>query len=359
MVFLNWEDIMDKFKKMFYKYLIENENFYIIQYYSNFEKKDNYIAVKDVNGKMYCVILVDEKEEDILEVEALEYLKTFNKVFALNAMIFTDGEYIRNSMHNVNRIIVNKYNYKIEYYDEACSPLANISQHIASKLRISPKEMKKKFFEYKVLTMIIIGLNVLMFLLSSYLINKNLNMVALSNGVGVNSLSEKIINVVNNSVLISLGAKYTPLIQEGEVWRFIACAFLHGSILHIACNMYMLYSIGPQIQRIFGSVKYIIIYLISCITSSSLSTIINPNSISVGASGAIFGLMGALLAFSIVERKNINKQYIIGLIKTVGVNLVIGFVVINVDNAAHIGGFLGGIILGFIFYIFGRKRIQL
>ena len=64
----------------------------MIQYYSNFEKKDNYIAVKDIDGKMYCVIMVDEKEEDIIEMEALEFLKSYNKIFALNVMIFTDTE---------------------------------------------------------------------------------------------------------------------------------------------------------------------------------------------------------------------------------------------------------------------------
>lgn len=352
---------MDKFKKNFFEYLIEKENFYMINYYSNFAKKDNYIGVKDVNGKMYCVILVDEKEEDIVETEALEYLKNFNKIFALNVMVFSDKEYIKSGVHNVNRIIINKYNYNVEYYDGACEPLAQITNYITSKSQVSSNKLKlnKKFFEYKVPTLIIIGMNILVFLISRYLINKNLNMIALSNGVSLSSLPESVINRADNLVLISLGAKYTPLIQDGEVWRLITCAFLHGSFLHIACNMYMLYSIGPQIQRIFGSVKYIILYLISCMTSSILSTIMNPNSISVGASGGIFGLMGALLAFTIIERKKVKKEYTMGLIKTIGVNLVIGLVVINIDNAAHIGGFLGGIILGYIFYSFSRKRIQI
>ena len=350
---------MEKFKKNFCKYLIEKENFYMIQYYSNYEKKDNYIAVKDVEGKMYCVILVDEKEEDIIEMEALEFLKSYNKIFALNVMIFTDREYIRSSMHSVNRIIINKNNYKIEYYDGACSPLAQITQHIVAKSRMSSKQVKKKFFEYKIPTLIIIGVNILVFLISSYLINKNLSMIASSNGVNISDIPQKIVNMIDNSVLISLGAKYTPLIKEGQVWRLITCAFLHGSFLHIACNMYMLYSIGPQIQRIFGSVKYILLYLISCVTSSVLSIIINPDSISVGASGGIFGLMGALLAFAIIERNKINKEYTIGLVKNIGINLVIGLLVINIDNAAHIGGFLGGIVLGFIFYKFGRKRIHI
>lgn len=331
----------------------------MIQYYSNFEKKDNYIAVKDIDGKMYCVIMVDEKEEDIIEMEALEFLKSYNKIFALNVMIFTDREYIRSSMHSVNRIIINKYNYKIEYYDGACSPLAQITQHIVDKARMSPKQAKKKFLEYKIPTLIIIGMNVLVFLISSYLINKNLSMIASSNGISVSDIPERVSNMVNNSVLITLGAKYTPLIKDGQVWRLITCAFLHGSFLHIGCNMYMLYSIGPQIQRIFGKVKYILLYLISCITSSALSTIINPDAISVGASGGIFGLMGALLAFAIIERNKIDKEYTMGLIKTIGINLVIGLLVINIDNAAHIGGFLGGIILGFIFYKFGRKRMQI
>ena len=119
--------------------------------------------------------------------------------------------------------------------------------------------------------------------------------------------------------------------------------------------MYMLYIIGPQIERIYGKIKYISIYLISCITSSALSLIINPNSISVGASGGIFGLMGALLMFALIERKSIDKEYTIGLIKTIGINLVIGLVVINIDNAAHIGGFLGGIILGSVLYKFTKR----
>ena len=69
---------MENFKKNFCKYLIEKEKFYMIQYYSSFEKKENYIAVKDVDGKMYCVILVDEKEEDIL-IHSLVELNTFFK----------------------------------------------------------------------------------------------------------------------------------------------------------------------------------------------------------------------------------------------------------------------------------------
>lgn len=350
---------MEKFKKNFFKYLIEKENFYMINYYSNFERRDNYIGVKDVDGKMYCVIFVDEKEEDIVELEALEYLRKFNKIFALNVIIFADEKYIKEIGHNVNRIIINKYNYKVEYYDRACEPLAQITNYITSKSEVPSNKLNKKFFEYKVPTLIVIGMNILAFIISSYLINKNLNMIALSNGVSVSSLPESVVNRVDNLTLISLGAKYTPLIQEGEVWRLITCAFLHGSFLHIACNMYMLYSIGPQIQRIFGGVKYIILYLISCVTSSILSTIMNPNSISVGASGGIFGLMGALLAFAIIERKKVNKEYTMGLIKTIGVNLVIGLLVINIDNAAHIGGFLGGIILGYVFYRFGGKRMQI
>ena len=165
-------------------------------------------------------------------------------------------------------------------------------------------------------------------------------------------------NKINKFVVRFLGAKYSPLIYAGEVWRLITCAFLHGSFLHIACNMYMLYIIGPQIERIYGKFKYMFIYLVSCITSSILSVIFNPDSISVGASGGIFGLMGALLAFALIERKNINKEYTMGLVKTIGINLVIGLIVINIDNAAHIGGFLGGIILGGLLYKFTKCRFN-
>lgn len=346
---------MKNFSNNLYKYLIENEKFYMKQYYSNFYSMESYLAVRDIEGGLYCVLVTNDKDENINIVEATEYLKTLNKTFSLNIVVLSDENYINSSVYNVNKIIVHKENYNIIHFDENCRPLAIIIQGISKRIRMSPKEIRDRYLKYKTSTLILIGLNVIMFLITTYMIYSKLSSTAISLGISTDFIPDSIKNKINNLVLISLGAKYSPLIYAGEVWRLLTCAFLHGSFLHIACNMYMLYIIGPQIERIYGKIKYISIYLISCITSSALSLIINPNSISVGASGGIFGLMGALLMFALIERKSIDKEYTIGLIKTIGINLVIGLVVINIDNAAHIGGFLGGIILGSVLYKFTKR----
>lgn len=331
---------MNKFYSSLYKYLIEREKFYMKQYYSRFHSKNIYVAVREIQGGVYCVIVTDDKDENINISEALEYVKSLDRPFLFNAIVISDENYIDSNIYDVNKIVLNKENYNIMHCDNGCRPLAEIITDVIEKMKLSPKDNRKNYFKYKVSTLIIIALNIIMFLITNYMIYSNYS----------GSISEAERNRINNIVLIFLGAKYTPLIQEGEVWRLITCAFLHGSFIHIACNMYMLYIIGPEIEKIYGKVGYIIIYLVSCVSSSTLSMIINPQSISVGASGGIFGLMGALLAFALIERKNINKEYTKGLLKTIGINLIIGLVVINIDNAAHIGGFLGGVILGGVIY---------
>ena len=349
---------MNNFSNSLYKYLIESEKFYMKQYYSSFYSKEAYVAVRETEGGLYCVLITDDRDESINIVEAEEYLKTLGRPFALNVVVFGDENYINSNVYNVNKIIVHKGNYNIMYFDPGCRPLAAIIQNLAEKIKMSSKEILEKNLKYKTTTLIIIGLNIIMFLITTYMVYSNLNETAISWGISTGAIPESVKNKINNLVLILLGAKYSPLIYDGEIWRLITCAFLHGSFLHIACNMYMLYIIGPQIEQVYGKVKYLVIYLVSCITSSTLSLIINPDSISVGASGGIFGLMGAMLAFALIERKNINKEYIYGLVKTIGINLVIGLIVINIDNAAHIGGFLGGIILGSLLYKFTKFRVN-
>ena len=352
-------EIVNNFSNSLYKYLIESEKFYMKQYYSNFYAKEAYVALRDTEGGLYCVLITSDRDENINIVEAEEYLKTLGRSFALNIVVLSDENYINSNVYNVNKIIVHKENYNIMYFDPGCRPLASIIQIISEKIKMSPKEIREKKLKYKASTLIIIGLNIIMFMITTYMVYSNMNDIAISQGISTEILPESIKNRINNYVLILLGAKYSPLIYDGELWRLITCAFLHGSFLHIACNMYMLYIIGPQIEQVYGKVMYLIIYLVSCITSSTLSLLINPDSISVGASGCIFGLMGAMLAFALIERKNINKEYINGIIKTIAINLVIGLIVINIDNAAHIGGFLGGIILGSLLYKFIKLKADL
>lgn len=140
-------------------------------------------------------------------------------------------------------------------------------------------------------------------------------------------------------------AVFGPYIQFGEYYRLITGAFLHGDIFHLLFNCYALYIIGSQVENFLGKTKYIFVYFISAIASSLLSMLFAAgNYYSVGASGAIFGLMGALLYFGYYYRVylgNILKSQIIPLIV---INLIIGFVSPGIDNYGHIGGLIGGVL---------------
>ena len=133
-----------------------------------------------------------------------------------------------------------------------------------------------------------------------------------------------------------------PSIRAGDYYRLFTGIFLHGGILHLICNCYSLYVIGSQIENFLGKVKYGIVYLFSGIIGALFSISFSGNTPSIGASGAIFGLMGALLYFGYYYRVylgNVVKSQILPLI---AINLGIGFITPNVDNFAHIGGLIGG-----------------
>ena len=133
-----------------------------------------------------------------------------------------------------------------------------------------------------------------------------------------------------------------PSIRAGQYYRLFTGMFLHGNIWHIFFNCYALYVIGSQIENFFGKFKYIIIYLVSGLVGSLFSMTFSGGVGSIGASGAIFGLMGSLLYFGYHYRVylgNVLKSQIIPLIIF---NLALGFILAGIDNFAHIGGLIGG-----------------
>jgi len=142
--------------------------------------------------------------------------------------------------------------------------------------------------------------------------------------------------------LILLGANNRGLVLNGEVFRLITNAFLHGSVIHLVVNMYSLWIIGTQVETYLGKVKFFIIYILSALMGSLFSIIFYENSLSVGASGAIFGLMGALLYFGYHYRLYLSNALTSQIIPIIIVNLFLGFTMSGIDNGAHIGGLIGG-----------------
>ena len=141
--------------------------------------------------------------------------------------------------------------------------------------------------------------------------------------------------------LVKFGALYKPLVLKGEVFRLLTTAFLHIGVIHLLVNSYSLYIIGSQLESFLGKFKYLFVYIISAICGSLMSIVFSSN-VSAGASGAIFGLLGSLLYFGYNYRVflgNVLKSQIIPLII---LNLGLGFMISGIDNAAHIGGLIGG-----------------
>jgi membrane associated rhomboid family serine protease len=159
-------------------------------------------------------------------------------------------------------------------------------------------------------------------------------------------------NSQNAEVLITYGAKYNQAILEGQYWRFVTPIFLHANILHVGLNMLNLIVLGVFVERIFGHLRFLLIYLVTGIISIVASFYFAPQEISVGASGAIFGLVGAYSLFVFIHRRAFRRGGIPALswlVLIIGINLGIGLIIPNIDNYAHVGGFLSGCVLGWFF----------
>ena len=144
-----------------------------------------------------------------------------------------------------------------------------------------------------------------------------------------------------NSKLLYLGANISDFVKMGEVYRIITCTFIHAGIIHLSCNMYSLYIIGSQLETFIGKARFIFVYIISAISGSLMSLIFTAGA-SVGASGAIFGLLGSLLYFGYHYRIYLGSVLKDQIIPIIILNILLGFMLPGVDNAAHIGGLIGG-----------------
>lgn len=148
----------------------------------------------------------------------------------------------------------------------------------------------------------------------------------------------------------ALGAKDNAAILGGDYYRFLTAMFLHAGLTHIGFNAFALYSLGPDVERFYGTARFLTIYFLAGLGGGIASYALSPND-SVGASGAIFGLIGALGAFFFQTRAlfgEASRQQIGSLVFITLINLGIGFTTPRIDNFAHIGGLLCGALAGFL-----------
>jgi rhomboid protease GluP len=163
----------------------------------------------------------------------------------------------------------------------------------------------------------------------------------------------------NPSVLLDFGASYGPYLRRGEYWRLVMPMFLHIGWLHLLVNCYALYILGPILERVYGYGRYAAIYVATGIGSSFLSMTIS-NNIAAGASGAIFGVAGAMLVTGYLHRDVIpprwGRAFGRGMIPFIIVNLAFGFSVRGIDNWGHLGGLASGVLLALVIAPPGHDR---
>lgn len=152
-------------------------------------------------------------------------------------------------------------------------------------------------------------------------------------------------------MLVGFGAKVNDLIDQGQYWRLITCIFLHIGLLHLFFNNYALWIIGQEIERFYGSSRFVLIYLLTGMAGSTASYLFSPSD-SAGASGAIFGLFGVMVTFPYRYRKEIpdalRKGIIRSMLPVILLNLGLGFTVPMIDQSAHIGGLAAGVALALV-----------
>ena len=213
-------------------------------------------------------------------------------------------------------------NDKIIKGEEGLNLIINVTNDINEKTEKNNKIYEDTFKQKKVyITNLLISICVFIFALM---------VVKGANPLGINGL-----------LLYLFGANIKEAVVGGEIFRLITSTFLHASLLHLLFNMYALYIIGNQLESYIGKIKFLIVYLVSAISGSLMSCVFTTG-ISVGASGAIFGLLGSLLYFGYHYRLYLGSVLKSQIIPLILINLIFGFMDPRIDNASHIGGLIGG-----------------
>lgn len=172
-------------------------------------------------------------------------------------------------------------------------------------------------------------------------------------------LSQNVLSI-SQDVLVNFGAQVNFLVAQGQIWRIFTAMFLHFSITHIGLNMLSLFFVGSAVEIMYGKWRYLLIYLASGIIGGIITFfLMPPETLAAGASGAIFGVFGALGVFYIVNRQALGaygRGAITNWLFWIGLNLVFGFSVPGIGIWDHIGGLVAGMLLGFLLMPRLRRR---
>ena len=293
------------------------------QYKYDIRKADSIrktIKKKTYSMKMNMLNLLVDVRDEVPDIESDKNIKTIkiNKINDLKKNSFMN-EYFPN------------FNTKVQTKKSNMNDMFEMTDELNNKTVEEDKALAKVFRnnEKPIVTMMLIFINVIVYLLS--LVDYN--------------------GILNNF------ANYYLYVQNGEYYRLITSMFVHANILHLVSNMYALYVIGPIIEKYYGKGKFLLIYLGSGIIGSLFSVVLT-NYASVGASGAIFGLFGALLYFGYKYRATLDGFLRSSIIPTLLVNLLLGFIIPGIDVSAHLGGLIGGLLFSYQTGVVNKEKTK-
>lgn len=315
--------------------LIKEYGFSLEEYKIAEDDSKDFLVIKYENEKAFVVIFSTKEDFANKNFLALEYMrkKEINSLSLNNIIIdkFTEDCLNILESQNYNFIMLDSDTGSLIGNSELIENFARLITKLAQNdksINAKKRDLKKSIDEYKA-TYTLIGINIFIFIISAY-------------------LSQSIFDI-DIKVLLLLGAKNNVLINGGQYYRLFMAMFLHGGLLHLGLNMYALRTTGEIVESFYGRKKFLIIYFLSGITSS-LASYIFSESTSVGASGAIFGLLGASLVFGYKMKHKIGKEFLRNILSVIVVNILIGITIPNIDNFGHLGGLVGGLIISFILF---------
>lgn len=317
------------------------------------KKRQHKILFKFQEGAVVVVQLLSvssnsspkEEQYDAMrhQIYQMFYQKGFHQIELLSVFITGQPDCVKNISKEMGTYwIIDKEDQRTIMYENQPIHFYGVETVIQDTMieveqrKIDIKKQLKYFFLHKsVFNYTIIMINIIIFLVLEF--------------VGDSE---------NAEFMISKGAIFTPLIlEQGQYYRLFTAMFLHFGIQHLLNNMLVLFFIGDYVERAIGKIKYIILYLCAGLAASSVSLLVdmkyNEYAVSAGASGAIFGTIGALLSIVILNKGRLEDMTTRQLLVLIGVSLYYGFTSTNVDNAAHIGGLVFGMILAVFLY---RKK---
>jgi membrane associated rhomboid family serine protease len=209
--------------------------------------------------------------------------------------------------------------------------------------RVTRRAGRSDLLEQAPLTVALIALNVVVYVLQT----RGQNTVVLMNS-GTTGGSQPVQGSVDGHYGL-----WGPMVSSGEWWRLITSGFLHASVLHIGSNMLALFFIGRGLEPALGSLRLGLIYFVSLAAGSLGVMVLEPNALSIGASGAIFGLMGAYVVFARARGINVMQS---GIGPVILLNLAITFTIPGISKGGHIGGLIGGAAMGWVVVEVSKHR---